>query len=167
MAVLRAAGAEALVHCGDVGGPDVVDVLAGWRGWLVAGNTDDDDLVPYAAAHGLTATRAGPLRVECAGRSLLVFHGHEGGLGALLDSLAKHGTVPANFGRCDYVLHGHTHAPRDLRLGPVRVINPGALCRAAVHTVATLDLRADAVRFWRVNEDAPVSAPQPFRPGRH
>ena len=49
-----------------------------------------------------------------------------------------------------YLCHGHTHATRDERLGPTRVINPGALFRARRHTVAVLDLARDEVSFLAV-----------------
>jgi predicted phosphodiesterase len=61
-------------------------------------------------------------------------------------------------------LHGHTHVARDERLGPLRVINPGALQRAAVHTVATLDLRTDQVGFWRVDDARSDATPVAYRP---
>jgi predicted phosphodiesterase len=67
---------------------------------------------------------------------ILVFHGHEPGFARAL------GTQGA-----DYVLHGHTHVTRDERIGKTRIINPGALCRAAKKTVATLDLAADVLTF--------------------
>jgi putative phosphoesterase len=160
--ILRQAGAAAFVHCGDVGRADVLDELAGTPAWVVLGNTDegDADLLRYGTELGLTMARAGPLRIELAGRVLAVFHGHERTFGRLLRSLADEGVVPADLGRCDYLLHGHTHTPRDVRVGragrdgarPLRIINPGALHRAAEHTVATLDLQTDHVRFWRVPE---------------
>jgi len=36
-------------------------------------------------------------------------------------------------------LHGHTHAIRDERVGPTRVMNPGALHRAPQHTALLFD----------------------------
>ena len=72
--LLRQAGAEAFVHCGDVGSADILDELAGTQAWVVLGNTDagDENLVRHGAALGLTVARAGPLRIELAGRSLAI-----------------------------------------------------------------------------------------------
>jgi predicted phosphodiesterase len=50
----------------------------------------------------------------------------------------------------DYLLHGHTHVRRDERVGKTRVINPGALHRAAEKTVALLDLAADRLEYLRI-----------------
>ena len=164
--LLQRLGVEALVHCGDVGGEDVLEQLAGRRVWVVCGNTDcpDDELVRYAESLGLVVTHAGPLRLELDGRALAVFHGHEARFARLLNRVREAGTIPADFGRCDYVLHGHTHIARDERIGPLRVINPGALQRAAMHTVATLDLRAEQVKFWRVADTPRDVAPVAFYP---
>jgi putative phosphoesterase len=160
--VLRQAGAEAFVHCGDVGRADVLDELAGTRAWVVLGNTDggNQDLLRYGTELGLTMAPSGPLRIELAGRVLAVFHGHERAFSRLMTGLADEGAVPPDLARCDYVLHGHTHSPRDMRVGAagghgagsLRIINPGALHRAVEHTVATLDLQTDRLQFWRVPE---------------
>ena len=166
MRLLRRLGAEALIHCGDVGGADVLEQIAGGRTWVVCGNTDcpDDELVRYAESLGLAVTHTGPLRLELDGRALAVFHGHEGRFARLIGETLKRGVVPAGFGHCDYVLHGHTHVARDEHIGPLRIINPGALHRAAVHTVATLDLRAGRVKFWRVFDEADDAAPVAYQP---
>jgi predicted phosphodiesterase len=47
-------------------------------------------------------------------------------------------------GRYDYLFHGHTHVQDSNTIGSTRVINPGALSKAARYTFATLDL-PDAV----------------------
>ena len=51
----------------------------------------------------------------------------------------------------DYVLHGHTHIAADTCIGSARVINPGALQRAARYTVALLDLEVDELTFLDVS----------------
>lgn len=154
-------GAEALIHCGDVGSADVLAELAGRRAWVVAGNTDVPD-APYFGGPdwpGITLGE-GPLRVEADGRRLVVFHGHETAFESLWRDLIENRAQPEDFAGSEYVLHGHTHVPAALRLGAVRVINPGALHRAPRYTVATLDLAADRVRFWEVrdghSEEPPV-----------
>jgi putative phosphoesterase len=153
--ILRHVGAEAYVHCGDVGGLDVLDQLAGLRAWIVCGNTDcpDHQKVEYAEQIGLRIGQEPPVRLELAGRHIAVFHGHERGMTELIEALLETGSPPASFGRCDYLFHGHTHNACDYQLGPVRIINPGALHRAVVYTVATVDLATDRVRFWDVPDD--------------
>jgi hypothetical protein len=164
--VLQQVGAEAFVHCGDVGGPEVLDEFVGRRAWVLCGNMDEGDTVRLAAVHapGLTVATQGPLRVELEGRALAVFHGHEVEFTRWIDALDVNGALPRACGHCDYILHGHTHVARDERIGRVRIINPGALYRAGVHTVATLDLRSDALEFWRVDDEARPGAPVRYKP---
>lgn len=166
--IFRQLGVHAFIHCGDIGGPPVLDQLAGLRGWLVRGNMDDEDprLDDYAAALGLTLARAAPLQLELGGRGLLAFHGHEAAFGLLLDDSPATAPMRAGYQRFQYVLYGHRHVPADQRYGPWRFINPGALHRATVCTVATLNLATDEVHFWQV-PDAPTPhvAPMPFQLG--
>ena len=49
-----------------------------------------------------------------------------------------------------YLCHGHTHTALDARRGKTRVINPGALHRAAEYTVALLDTDTDTLTFYPV-----------------
>ena len=66
----------------------------------------------------------------------MVAHGHERGFDRL-----------AAMSGADYLLFGHTHRYEQFRDGPVRCINPGALHRARIKTVALLDLATDSVVF--------------------
>ena len=138
-------GAEHVVHCGDVGGRAVLDRLIGRRCSWVWGNMDagDDELRDCGAAAGCS-----PLRLELDGKVLLVFHGHERGVDQ---------AVAEN--EPDYVLHGHTHAARDQRVGHVRIINPGALHRASPKTIATLDTATDEVSFYAFDSQGGRFAP--------
>jgi predicted phosphodiesterase len=109
--------------------------------------------VRYVESLGLRVPTAIPLRVEIEGRSIAVFHGHEPQFLTIERAVLRNDArllADAAGGR-RYVLHGHSHVPRDVRLGEVRVINPGALHRAARHTVATLDPARDEVRFSSVD----------------
>jgi putative phosphoesterase len=164
--LLRQLGAEAFVHCGDVGGPEILDEFAGLRAWVVYGNMDDMDTARLCdtVEGGLTISLRGPLRFELDGRALAVFHGHEGEYARWMGALDMKGALLPGGGRCDYILHGHTHRVRDVRVGAVRIINPGALYRAAVHTVATLDLRSDLLQFWLVSDEARTARPVRYHP---
>jgi putative phosphoesterase len=143
--VLRKAGAGAFVHCGDIGDADVFDELAGERCWFVWGNNDwpDGPLLEAARRAGLDPPTDIPLRFELGGRRIAVFHGHEREFQHLLDRLEVGDPGDADV---DYVFFGHTHVPADARLGGARLINPGALHRAPLRTVATLDLERDTLQ---------------------
>lgn len=134
-------GVGHIIHCGDIGGVQVLDELVGCTCTLVWGNTDvpTGEVLAYARGAGLSPPQTGPARMTLDGKSLVVFHGHERGFeAACIADVA------------DYVLHGHTHQTRDERCGKSRIINPGALHRARPKTVATLDLQTDQLTFHEV-----------------
>jgi uncharacterized protein len=155
---LRSAGAQFFIHCGDLGGESVLDQLAEVQARFVWGNTDEPGelLTDYVRMLGLTMPGSPPLRINLDGKSVAVFHGHEPEF-ARLAQLAD-GIDSAPFRRlaaADYILFGHRHVPYDRQCATVRVINPGAIHRAQIRTVATLDLARDLVQFWIVDPDRP------------
>lgn len=133
--------AEFLIHCGDVGGRRIIDLLADLPAALVWGNTDRncDELTNYAHTLGVKVLpRLG--QIELGGKRIAVTHGDDGMLVRMVLDDQQH----------DYLLVGHTHLRADRRVGRVRLINPGALHRTADKSVALLDTAADAVTFIRV-----------------
>ncbi|MFN2509639.1 MAG: metallophosphoesterase [Chthoniobacterales bacterium] len=53
----------------------------------------------------------------------------------------------------DVLLHGHTHVPRDEKLGNVRFLNPGCVTRpnrGAPASVAHLTIEADGALTWEL-----------------
>jgi predicted phosphodiesterase len=50
----------------------------------------------------------------------------------------------------DYLFSGHTHVASDVQKGPTRWINPGALHRASVWTVALLDIASKHVSLLTI-----------------
>jgi putative phosphoesterase len=139
--VLRAAGASYFIHCGDVGSESVLDHLAGTDALFVFGNTDWDrrPLERYARAIGV-ACHGTFADLTLDGKRIAVVHGDEPRLKQRVLAGQEH----------DYLFQGHTHVADDERVGRTRVINPGALHRARVKTVATLDLARDALNFLTV-----------------
>jgi putative phosphoesterase len=134
-------GAEYLVHCGDVGGTDVLDALAGHPAMFVLGNNDYDEfkLNQYARTLGIhCGDRHGQLAFG--GKRGVVTHGDDQ---RLVRNLIRQQQI-------DYLFLGHTHETLDQHIGKIHVINPGALYRAAVKTVALLDTETDQVRFITV-----------------
>ncbi|MCK4343464.1 MAG: metallophosphoesterase family protein [Phycisphaerae bacterium] len=153
--LLREAGAEAFIHCGDIGGPEVLDQMAGLRAWLVWGNIDwpDTELEQHAAALGLSLSNDVPLRLELGGRRLAVFHGHEPEFSQLVNHAPGGEALRVELESCDYIVYGHTHIAADVRVDRFHLLNPGAIHRAPRATVATLDLVSGAVRFLRVPDE--------------
>jgi putative phosphoesterase len=139
--LLTEAGAGYYVHCGDVCEPDVLDALAGLPAAFVWGNCDFDrrGLQRYGEEIG----------VQCFGSyGVLEFDGKKVGVLHGDDYQRKQKVLELQ--ELDYLLQGHTHERTDERVGRTRLINPGALHRAAVKTVAILDVATDELRYITV-----------------
>ncbi len=140
--VLRNSGAELLVHCGDLIGPDIVRACSVLPLYFALGNHDCDmvrELEAAAADHGTTCLNWGG-EFTASNKTIAVVHGHlTMDLQPLLDA------------NPDYLLSGHSHATHDFRVGNTRRINPGALHRAHTFTVATLDLASDDLQFITID----------------
>jgi uncharacterized protein len=141
IALLKQHGAEFFIHCGDVGGEEILDQLAGLQAAFVFGNTDwdTDGLSRYASHIGVRChDRFADLTVD--GKRFAVLHGDDSTLRQRILIAQNH----------DYLLQGHTHVRMDDRVGKTRLINPGALYRARQKTVATLDTAKDMLTFLEV-----------------
>ncbi len=139
---LRANGAEYLLHAGDVGGEQIIDLLAEGPAAFVWGNNDlsRTSLAEYAR-HLSVKCLDDFGEVELDGKKIALTHGdHEKAVRRILDE-QQH----------DYLITGHTHVRHDRRVGRVRWINPGALYRAGVKTVALLDTASDLLRSVSVH----------------
>ncbi|MBI4585405.1 MAG: YfcE family phosphodiesterase [Planctomycetes bacterium] len=145
-------GAQLLIHLGDLESMEVLTALAvdlDGQGrlsppvHLVFGNVDaDKDLLSdFARTLGIAVND--PVgRLEVAGKTLVFQHGDSK---AWMKKALSEGV--------DYLCHGHTHVPRDERIGRTRVINPGALFRAQKHTVAILEVPEDRLQLLAVPEE--------------
>ena len=134
------AGAELLLHLGDLETEEVLDEMVGHETRIVFGNCDwqADALTRYARNVGITVDGdAG--RIEVASKRIVFTHGH---LTRIMDSALAEGV--------EYLLHGHTHEVRDDRIGATRVINPGALFRAVRYTAAVLEPATDDLEFIEI-----------------
>lgn len=141
--LLRGAGAEALVHCGDLSGPEIVVACHVLPSYFVFGNHDADrvpELRQAAVETGISCLEWGAV-VNIGGKCVGITHGH-----MHIDVRRVLACQP------DYLLFGHRHYPVDAREGAVRWINPGALYRADEYSVAILDLESDELRYLVVPE---------------
>ncbi len=144
LAMLIERGAEVIVHCGDVGSGECIIALGETHlpAYAVAGNMDRhcrslQDAADRSGVHFGCETVLVPLDGQA---YLAVTHGNKPAVLAELISDERFG----------YVCHGHTHQPRDERIGVTRVINPGALRHAHPPTAAILDTDADTVEHFPV-----------------
>lgn len=141
VALLKESGAAYFVHCGDVCEASMLDALAGLPAGFVWGNCDFDRAGLRRTAEEIGVQCFGPYGVlEFDGKKIGVLHGD--------DFQRKRAVLEAQ--ELDYLLQGHTHVRTDERIGRTRLINPGALHRAAVKTVAILEVAADELRYITV-----------------
>jgi putative phosphoesterase len=129
--MLESCEVELVIHCGDIGSPEVIRLFDPWPTHFVFGNVDGDLPALRAAmkAGGHTChERKGEL--ELAERRIAFLHGDDGRMfGQLLSS-----------GDFDLICHGHTHVAMHRIQGRTHVLNPGALYRAPYHSIALVDL---------------------------
>lgn len=140
MRLIDALKPEAIIHCGDICAPAMLAPLAGRQAAFVFGNNDfdTDGLREEARRLGIICLGQGG-GLSLAGRSIAVCHGHDPGM---RDRMIRD--------RVDYLFSGHTHSRHDIRSGPTRLINPGALFRAREKTIALLDLATDTLATHEV-----------------
>ena len=139
--LLRAEGAEAIIHCGDLASPPIVALLAGIPSWYVFGNHDADavpDLQRAAADAGVNCLGWGGV-IELGAKRIGVVYGH-----MTMDVRRVCAARP------DYLLSGHSHMPSSEVTGGVHRINPGALHRADEFTVALLEVESGRLTFLKV-----------------
>lgn len=127
--LIDTAGVDVLIHLGDVCDDAVLDALAGVPAHVVFGNCDHDwaALGDYARSLGLHVDHPCG-RLDVGSRAVVYAHG---------DNPAYERQAVSTC--ADYFCHGHSHDLRDQRVGETRIVNPGALFRAACYTVARLD----------------------------
>jgi uncharacterized protein len=123
------AGADHIVHGGDIGRPEIVAALRRIAPvTAIRGNVDIGDW-----AHEYAETE----RVRLAGRSIFVLHD----LKALrIDPVAA---------GIDVIVSGHSHVPKIETVGGVLYLNPGSAGPRRFKlpiTLATLDVTADGLR---------------------
>ena len=131
--LLRAEGAEALFHCGDLTGMEIAEACATLPSYIVLGNNDLEArrlerVIRFGG--GVCLGEGG--EVSLGGKRIAVTHGHDGQQIRRLLAAAP-----------DYLLLGHSHRREDRKSGRTRIINPGALHRAPQWTIALLDLAVD------------------------
>lgn len=149
IALLQARGASCIIHLGDVGGEEVLDLFAGIEALVLFGNTDDArGLRRYAEALDIPVVHPAAI-IETKSTS-------RGRAGRPIRIGMTHGHLPDEIDRLfrsdlDILLHGHTHVARDEIIHGVRVMNPGALHRAERHTAMLLDLETGSAEWLDVD----------------
>lgn len=144
LSMLAERGAEAIVHCGDLGNGECITALGetGLPTYAVAGNMDRHLSRLRSQADGKNIHFSADTVLMPLGDDKYLAATHGNSARIMTDLLGRAGV--------DYICHGHTHQPRDEKIGPTRVINPGALRHAHPPTAAILDTDADTVEHFPV-----------------
>jgi hypothetical protein len=128
---MEALDVNLVLHCGDIGTPDIIDLFDKWPTHFVFGNCDYDHWpleqaiqASQQTSHGLY----GELNIE--GVKIALLHSH--------DHFKFREVIHSE--DFDLVCYGHTHRAEQHKLGRTTVLNPGALFRANPHSFAIVDL---------------------------
>lgn len=129
--MLTAMEVDQVIHCGDIGSPEIVELFAPWPTHFVLGNVDHAEQRYRDAIEAAGQTfcgRFGTLELE--GRKIAFLHGND----------TRRLAAEIQSGRWDLVCSGHTHIASQETCGATITLNPGAIYRANPHSVAVVQL---------------------------
>lgn len=139
--MLESFSVDQVLHCGDIGSDEIPRLFSRWPTHFVFGNVD------YNHAELRSAIKQAKLKclerfgqLELAGRKVVVLHSDD----------AKLFQTTISSGQYDLICYGHTHVAKQEMIGTTLVLNPGALYRAARHTIAIVDLKTMEANFVQV-----------------
>jgi uncharacterized protein len=129
--MLESLNVDRVLHCGDIGSAEVVELFEQWPTDFVFGNCDT-----YHRALRSMIERAGQTchgefaDLDIAGVRIALIHSHDRRLFS----------AAVGSGRYRTICYGHTHVAAIERRGDLLLLNPGALYRAQPHSLAILEL---------------------------
>lgn len=128
--MLESLQVDLVLHCGDIGLPEIVPLFAQWPSHFVLGNVDDEASIRRAVqqAGQFYHHRFGSLVLE--GVRIAFLHSD--------DETAFRKAAAS--GEWDLICYGHTHRALMHYEGKTLLLNPGALYRATPHSLAIVDL---------------------------
>ena len=134
--MLESLEVEMVLHCGDIGSPEIVGLFRRWPTHFVFGNCDHDrgPLRGSNRGGGQTCHQLfGSLEFESL--QIAFMHGD--------DSRRCASSAASN--RWRLLCYGHTHVARQEWQGKTLVLNPGAVHRANPHSIAMVELPSRTV----------------------
>ena len=141
LAVFEAEYVERVIHCGDIGSISVIELFGRWETHFVFGNVDHEQRAMSTAIEAAGHVCHGRYgEVQWAGQRIAFLHG---------DDFRRHLSAIASE-EFDLVCSGHTHARSLQTIGTTRVLNPGAIDRVNVASVAIVDLDGLHIRHLDV-----------------
>ena len=129
--MLESLEVELVLHCGDIGSPEIVPLFDQWPTHFVFGNVDyDHQSLSRAIGDSGQFSHETFGELELLDRRIAFLHSDDG----------RRFRQTCTSGAWDLVCYGHTHKAEQHREGPTLVINPGAIYRANPRTLATVTL---------------------------
>ncbi|MEZ6065785.1 MAG: MFS transporter [Planctomycetaceae bacterium] len=157
--VLRQEQVETVLHCGDIGSPEVVHLFSDWPTHFVFGNCDhNESSLRFAIRDAGLSCHERMGDIELAGVRIAVIHSDD--QRRFQDAIYG--------GKYGLVCYGHTHVAKLESVDGTKVLNPGALYRATPHTIAIVDLPGLTIRHlpspasWSDHMSAPAPEPSIF-----
>jgi len=138
--IFRKERCEMILHLGDVISPATLNFFKDLRNFkFIRGNCDGDIPKMKEIAEKLGMEYLGEsAKMELGGKKFLLVHRYPD-------------VMPAEeLQRYDYILHGHDHKKKNMKIGKARIINPGAHYYMAENTIAILDTKDDNVGFIEI-----------------
>jgi uncharacterized protein len=129
--MLESLDVETVLHCGDIGTPEIVELFSAWPTHFVFGNCDgnrDALRAAITAAGQHCHDEFGDL--ELAGVRVALLHSHD----------REQFRTAIQSGKWQLVCYGHTHVASIDNHGNATVLNPGAIYRANPHSIAVVEL---------------------------
>ncbi len=138
VSVIHSFNVELVVHCGDIISPSVLEEFGGLPLRFVFGNNDGEVSGLKSKAKELGFYEPDVfLDFEYGQKRFFVYHKDNSEV--IEDKLSSQ--------VYDYILVGHTHVKKNIKVFNTRIINPGAFIFANPPSFAFLDLEKDAVKF--------------------
>lgn len=129
--MLESLEVNTVLHCGDIGSAEIIELFAAWPTHFVFGNCDYNTEELAAAIRKAGQTCHGLFGdLEFDGKRVALLHSHE----------RRRFREAIDSGDYRLVCYGHTHVAAIDRHGETLVVNPGAIYRAEPHSLAIVDL---------------------------
>lgn len=128
--MLDSLGVDEVLHCGDIGSEAIPRILEKWPTHYVFGNVDrEEDELRDAIERSAHTCHGRFGEIEFSGKRIALVHSDDA---ALFQKTIGGGDF-------DLVCYGHTHKAEQHRVGSTLVLNPGAVYRAAPHSLALVE----------------------------
>lgn len=131
--MLESLQVDRVLHCGDIGSAEVVELFASWPTDFVFGNCDSQRAELAAAIERAGQTCHGEFGdLEIVGKRVALLHSDD----------RRRFQEAIRSGQWDLICYGHTHVAATEMIGDTLVLNPGALYRANPHSLAVVEMES-------------------------